>query len=72
MSADEIARDAIAYVRRHYDERIFPPSERGRPHSDVYDGEAAAVARLTCDNILREFEERLAESVREGMGAEET
>jgi hypothetical protein len=52
------AIDAIAYVRRWYDESIFPPRPPV-PHAEVYDGEAAAVARATCDNILREFEARL-------------
>jgi hypothetical protein len=56
----EMAEAAIAAVRQWYDESIFPPRPPGR-HSEVYDGEAAVVARLTCDNILREFRERLAE-----------
>lgn len=61
MSGDiEIAREAIAFVREHYDESIFPPRPKGR-HTEVYDGEAAAVARLTCDNILAEFNKRLGE-----------
>lgn len=45
---------AIREVRLHYDESIFPPRPPG-PHSEVYDGEAASVARLTCDNVTREF-----------------
>lgn len=49
-----IAERAISDVREHYDESIFPPRPKG-PHSEVYDGEAAAVARLTCDNTLHEF-----------------
>ena len=53
------AKEAIAEVRRWYDERIFPPRPPGR-HTEVYDGEAAAVARMTCDNILREYENRVA------------
>lgn len=53
------AEEAIAYVRSFYDESIFPPRPKG-PHSEVYDGEAAAVARLTCDNIARELAEREA------------
>lgn len=64
MSAEDVARAAIAYVREHYDESIFPPRPKG-PHSQVYDGEAAAVARLICDNILREFERRLSEEEEE-------
>lgn len=55
----EIMEASIAYTRAFYDEAIFPPRPRGR-HSEVYDAEAAAVARLTCDNILREFRKRLA------------
>lgn len=46
-------RDATKYVRSFYDESIFPPRPQG-PHSEVYDAEAASVARLVCDNILRE------------------
>lgn len=52
---------AIADVRRWYDEAIFPPRPPG-PHTEVYDGEAAAVARLTCDNIKREIQAQLKES----------
>lgn len=52
---DEL-RGVISDVRAHYDESIFPPRPAG-PHTEVYDGEAAAVARLTCDNILRELNE---------------
>lgn len=59
--AVEMAREAIAYVRRHYDEGIFPPPLPGVRNAEVYDREAAAAARLTCDNILREFNERLSE-----------
>ena len=59
-SVEEVAREAIADVRRWYDESIFPPRPPG-VHTEVYDGEAAAVARLTCDNILRELNERLSE-----------
>jgi hypothetical protein len=47
---------AIANVRKWYDESIFPPRPKGR-HTEVYDGEAAAVARMTCDNITRELDE---------------
>jgi hypothetical protein len=57
-STESMAREAIAYVRQWYDESIFPPRPKG-PHTEVYDAEAAAVARLTCDNILLEFEHRL-------------
>lgn len=57
----KLTEDAIAAVRRWYDESIFPPRPPGI-HTEVYDGEAAVVARLTCDNILRQFRERLAES----------
>jgi hypothetical protein len=57
---ERAALEAIMSVRRWYDESIFPPRPPG-PHTEVYDGEAAAVARLTCDNILREFRERLEE-----------
>lgn len=58
--AIDAATEAIAYVRSHYDESIFPQRPEG-PHTEVYDGEAAAVARLTCDNIRRELNERLIE-----------
>ena len=51
---------AIRHVREHYDESIFPARPKG-PHTEVYDGEAAAVARLTCDNILQEIVRRLNE-----------
>lgn len=60
MEPERAAREAIAYVRRWYDESIFPPRPEV-PHTEVYDGEAARVARLTCDNILRELDERLAD-----------
>lgn len=58
LNVRQVAEDAIAYTRAYYDEEIFPPRPPGR-HSEVYDGEAAAVARLTCDNILREFRKRM-------------
>jgi hypothetical protein len=64
MSTEVAARGAIAYIRAHYDEAIFPPRPKG-PHSEVYDSEFAACARLICDNILREFERRLAEEEEE-------
>lgn len=57
-STEDVFRESIAYIREHYDESIFPPRPKG-VHTEVYDGEAAAVARRTCDNILREFNRRM-------------
>lgn len=72
MSRDsQIALQAVDYVRNHYSEDIFPPRPKG-PHTEVYDGEAAAVARLTCDNIRREILERLAEVASEFPLPEDT
>jgi len=60
MNPEVAARTAIAHIRQHYDESIFPPRPKG-PHTQVYDGEAAAVARLICDHVLEEFERMLDE-----------
>jgi hypothetical protein len=60
MNAEEAARTAIAHVREHYDEAIFPPRPKG-PHTEVYNSEFAACARLTCDNVLAAFERFLYE-----------
>lgn len=38
----------------HWKKGPLPPRPPG-PHSEMYDGEAASVARLTCDNVTREF-----------------
>lgn len=54
----QTALEAIDYVRNFYSEDIFPETP-DKPHTEVYDAEAASVARLTCDNIRREFLERL-------------
>lgn len=64
MSAEDAARSAIAFVREHYDESIFPPRPKG-PHTEVYNAEAAAVGRMVCDSILREFEKRMKDEEEE-------
>lgn len=66
-----MAKRAIGDARRWYDESIFPPRPPG-PHSEVYDGEAAAVARLTCDNVLREFDTLYNEEPVRGSFSENT
>lgn len=45
--------EAIAFIRSHYPEEIFPPLERGVPASA--DRLSAHLARLTCDNIWTEL-----------------
>ena len=47
---------AIAWVRGHYAEDVFPPE------STTPDAKAARMGRLTCDNILRRHAEELAAS----------
>jgi len=46
---------AIASVRARYPESVFPPD------GEALDCKSAYMARLTCDNVLRELNERLAE-----------
>jgi len=46
--------EAIAWVRDHYPEDVFLPG------SDSLDAKGARMARLTCDNIVRHFEEVVA------------
>lgn len=46
---------AIASVRAHYPESVFPPD------GESLDCKSAFMARVTCDNILRELDERLDE-----------
>ena len=45
--------EAIAFVRSHYPEDVFPPLERGVPASA--DRLSAHLARLTCDNVWTEL-----------------